>query len=181
MRSATRHDAVAGNPLRCRAEVRAAMRHEHVEFGERTRIEKQIQAFAGRRLAALVLRIDAVFAAADSARPRACASVLHGDRGPRASPRGVGGGGPRNGVSRGVSGVGESSTTRRPSPSDARTRCGSRRRRRARPRRSAEGPPALNAARSRSTACGFETRAVKLRAALLDETWPRANRGTSAP
>ena len=57
-------DAVAGDPGFLHAEIGGAMLHEHVELLERTLVQKDVDAFACRQLAALVLCIDTRLAAA---------------------------------------------------------------------------------------------------------------------
>ncbi len=63
-------DAVAGDLLRLHAELGGAVLDEHVELLERALVEQQLDAFARGQLAALVLRLDALVAAAEPA-PRA--------------------------------------------------------------------------------------------------------------
>jgi hypothetical protein len=55
--------AVAGDLGLLHAEVAGAVLDEHVELLERTLVEQQLDALAGRQLAALVLRLDARHAA----------------------------------------------------------------------------------------------------------------------
>ena len=57
-------DAIAVKMLLIHAEVRTAVLDEHVEFFKASLIKKHGNAFAGRVLAFLVLRLDAFFAAA---------------------------------------------------------------------------------------------------------------------
>jgi hypothetical protein len=59
------HDAVAGDQLIGHPEVEAAVRDELVEFFEGTGIEQEIDAFAGRELARVVLALPALRAAAE--------------------------------------------------------------------------------------------------------------------
>src|SRR5690606_37881271 len=58
------HHAIAGDLLFGHAEVRRAVRDEHVEFVKRAFVEQHLDALAGSKLAFRVLRIDAALAAA---------------------------------------------------------------------------------------------------------------------
>jgi hypothetical protein len=57
-------DAVAGDLLLLHAELVRAVLDEHVELLERAFVEQELDALAGGELAALVLRLDALVAAA---------------------------------------------------------------------------------------------------------------------
>src|SRR5207247_3224730 len=58
-------DAVAGNLVLLHAEFGGAVLDEHVEFLERALVEQELDALPRRQLAAGVLRLDALFAAAE--------------------------------------------------------------------------------------------------------------------
>ena len=58
-------DAVAGHDLLLHAEIAAAVRDELVDLLERAGVEEQLDALAGRQLAAVVLALDALLAAAE--------------------------------------------------------------------------------------------------------------------
>src|SRR5262249_3157811 len=63
-RSPAGDDAVAGDFRLVHAEVAGAVFDEHVELFERALVEQQLEPLARGELAALVLRLDAVLAAA---------------------------------------------------------------------------------------------------------------------
>ena len=62
------HDAVARHLLLGHAELGAAVLDEHVGLLERIRVEQKLDPLAGGELAALVLRLDPPFAAAQPGR-----------------------------------------------------------------------------------------------------------------
>jgi hypothetical protein len=64
--SVTGHDAIPGDPVFGHAEIGAPVFDEHVPFFETACIKQQLDALAGRKLALLVLGIDAIPAAAES-------------------------------------------------------------------------------------------------------------------
>ena len=71
-------DAVAGDLVLLHAEIGRAMLDEHVELLEGAFVEEDLDALAGRQLAAFVLGGDPGLAAADAARFRAGARVPRG-------------------------------------------------------------------------------------------------------
>src|SRR4051794_19893716 len=67
-RTVTGHHAIAGDTLVGHAEITAAMLDEHVGLFERIRVEQELHALAGGKLAALVLRLDPALATAEPGR-----------------------------------------------------------------------------------------------------------------